>query len=85
MKRLAIKTITWYAIVALFVACAILPMLKAAAPQYFPGGPEGFLDAKRDYGCEYGKVCPEGHFCSQNQCHPIASRYGNAVPEGNGF
>lgn len=80
MKRFfAVKTITWYAIIALLLACAVLPMLKASAPQYFP---EGFLDAKRDYGCEYGKVCPEGQFCSQNQCHPIGGRYG-AVPEGN--
>jgi hypothetical protein len=82
MKRFTIKTITWYAIVVLLLCCAVLPMIKASAPQYFPSL-EGFLDAKRDYGCEYGKVCPEGHFCSQNQCHPIASRYGNAVPDGD--
>ena len=38
MKRFQIKTVTWYAIVGLLVAVAILPILKAMAPEFFPEG-----------------------------------------------
>ena len=76
MKKFGLKTITWYAIIALLVAVALLPVLKAMGPQYFP---DGF----RDLDCQ-GTTCPEGQFCAgKNQCVPIATRYQNAVPEGD--
>ena len=77
MKIKGIKTITWYAIVVLLLAVAVLPFLKAAAPQYFPS-----LDGFRNVDCA-GINCPEGQFCQSNQCHTIATRYPNAVPQGN--
>ena len=88
------KTATWYALIALIVAVAILPLLKAMAPQFFP---EGFHDSRgrREHfnggappaapppppSCE-NNPCPEGHFCSdQKRCEP---RYiGGAVPDGS--
>jgi hypothetical protein len=75
MKKFAVKQITWYAIAALFVAVAILPILKSSMPQFFP---EGF----RDVDCQ-GMTCPEGTFCQRKQCIPIATRYPNAVPTGD--
>ena len=79
MKKFGIKTITWYAIAVLFIAVAILPLLKAASPQYFPS--EGFRD---DISCRSaGITCPEGSFCQEKQCVAIATRYPNAVPSGN--
>jgi hypothetical protein len=75
MKAFGLKAITWYAIIGLLVAVAILPILKASAPQYFP---EGF----RDLDCK-GISCGEGQFCQNNKCTNVATRYPNAVPEGN--
>ncbi len=77
MKVKGIKTITWYAIVAIILAVAVLPLLKASAPQYFPS-----MDGFRNIDCA-GINCPEGQFCQSNQCHPIAPRYTNSVPMGN--
>jgi hypothetical protein len=78
MKKFGLKTITWYGILALVVAVAILPLLKAAAPQYFPS-----LDGFRDLDCQ-GVTCPEGQFCGEGKrCVNIATRYPNAVPAGN--
>jgi hypothetical protein len=78
MKKFGIKTITWYGILALVVAVAILPLLKAAAPEYFPS-----LDGFRDLDCK-GVTCPEGQFCAEGKrCLNIATRYPNAVPAGN--
>ena len=83
MKRFQVKTVTWYAIVGLLVAVAVLPILKSMAPQFFP---EGFRSRKsregyEDSGCR-GVTCEEGQFCTNAKCVP---RYvGSAqVPEGN--
>jgi hypothetical protein len=83
MKRFQIKTVTWYAIVGLLVAVAVLPILKSMAPEFFP---EGFRSQKsregyEDSGCR-GVTCEEGQFCTNAKCVP---RYvGSAqVPEGN--
>ena len=70
-------TITWYALVTLFVCVAILPFLKAASPSFFPS-----MDGFRDVDC-LGMTCPEGSFCQSRQCIPIATRYPNAVPTGD--
>jgi hypothetical protein len=72
-----IKTITWYALIALFVCVAILPMIKSANPEFFPS-----MDGFRDVDC-VGVTCPEGHFCQNKQCIPITLRYPNAVPLAN--
>lgn len=94
MKRFQIKTVTWYAIVGLLVAVAVLPILKSMAPEFFPEGfrsrvaqaGEGFRSQKaregyEDSGCR-GITCEEGQFCTNAKCVP---RYvGSAqVPEGN--
>jgi len=94
MKRFQIKTVTWYAIVGLLVAVAVLPILKSMAPEIFPEGfrsrsrlaGEGFRAQKaregyEDSGCR-GVTCEEGQFCTNAKCVP---RYvGSAqVPEGN--
>ena len=84
------KTATWYALIALLVAVAILPMLKAMAPQFFPenrreyfngGAPPAAQPPPPPPSCE-NNPCPEGHFCSdQKRCEP---RYiGGAVPDGS--
>jgi len=79
MKKFGLKTITWYGIIALLVAVALLPILKAAKPQYFPSTYAGF----RDLDCQ-GVTCPEGQFCGQGKaCVNIATRYGDKVPDGN--
>jgi hypothetical protein len=75
MKRFGLKAVTWYAIIGLLVAVALLPLLKASAPEYFP---EGF----RDLDCQ-GLTCGEGEFCQGNKCNKVATRYADAVPEGN--
>ncbi len=77
MKKLALKSATWYAILALFVAVAILPLLKAAAPQFFPS-----LDGFRNVDC-LGVTCPEGQFCQQNKCTRISTSYPQNVPTGD--
>lgn len=95
MKRFQIKTVTWYAIVGLLVAVAVLPILKSMAPEFFPEGfrsrvaREGFRsrvaqkarEGYEDSGCR-GITCEEGQFCTNAKCVP---RYvGSAqVPEGN--
>ncbi len=75
MKKFGMKSVTFYAIVALFIALALMPMIKAAMPGLFM---EGF----RDVDC-VGVTCPEGKFCQSNKCIDIATRYPNAVPGGN--
>ena len=45
------KNATWYALIALLVAVAILPLLKAMAPQFFP---EGFRGGHRSAGHHEG-------------------------------
>lgn len=50
MKRGIMKAATWYALIALIVAVALLPLLKAMAPQFFP---EGFRDSRSRVGREY--------------------------------
>jgi hypothetical protein len=77
INALGLKSMTWYAIIALFLCVAVLPILKAAAPEYFPS-----MDGFRDVDC-LGKSCPEGQFCQKNQCVNIATRYPNAVPSGD--
>lgn len=74
---MAIKSATWYAIIALLVAVAILPLLKAAAPQFFPT-----LDGFRNVDCR-GITCPEGQFCQNNQCTRISTSYPQNVPTGD--
>jgi hypothetical protein len=76
MKKMALKSITWYGILALLVAVAILPLLKAAAPQFFPT-----LDGFRNVDCR-GVTCAEGQFCQNNKCTDIAPRSQN-VPTGD--
>ncbi len=44
------KVATWYALIALIVAVAVLPLLKAMAPQIFP---EGFRGRAGRAGREY--------------------------------
>jgi hypothetical protein len=41
MSKVQIKDATWYALAGLFVAVALLPILKASSPQYFPEGFKG--------------------------------------------
>lgn len=79
MKKFGLKTITWYGIFAVLIAVGLLPLLKAAAPQIFPS--EGF---RNDTSCrDAGMTCPEGSFCQEKSCVPIATRYPNNVPSGN--
>jgi hypothetical protein len=76
MKKFSIKTITWYAIIALLVSVALLPLLKAAAPEYFPS-----ISGFRDVDCA-GVTCEEGQFCQYNKCLEVdTSPY--PVPEGD--
>jgi hypothetical protein len=77
MKGFGLKAVTWYAIIGLLVAVALLPILKASSPEYFPTI-EGF----RDVDCR-GISCGEGEFCQNNKCSGVATRYAGAVPEGN--
>jgi hypothetical protein len=41
MSKVYIKDATWFALAGLFVAVALLPILKASSPQYFHEGFEG--------------------------------------------
>jgi len=80
-KAFNIKTVTWYALLGLIVAVAILPVLKGIAPHYFPT-----ISGFADLNCQ-GVTCPEGNFCGMNDggnigCLPIASRYPDKVPDG---
>jgi hypothetical protein len=76
MAKLTIKCGTWYVLLLLVVLIALLPILKASAPYYFPTM-SGFEDM-----CN--PMCGEGQFCSgSNKCVPVATRYPNAVPTGN--
>jgi hypothetical protein len=81
MAKLTIKSGTWYVLLLLVVLLALLPILKATAPSYFPT--QGFSNPNYpSYGCTPG--CVEGQFCGGgNQCVPIGTRYPNAVPTGN--
>ena len=71
-----IKTVTWYAIIGLLVAVALLPMLKAAAPQYFPT-----MSGFSDMDCE-GVTCNEGEFCQDKKCVSVNAP-SEGVPYGN--
>ena len=75
MKKFALKSVTWYAIIGLLVAVALLPILKAAAPQYFPSM-SGFADME----CQ-GVTCGEGQFCQNKKCMNVMPP--GTVPEGN--
>lgn len=75
MKKFGIKNVTWYGILVFLVAVALLPILKAAAPQYFPS-----LEGFRTVDCK-GVTCPEGKFCQNNTCIDIATR--GSVPTGD--
>jgi hypothetical protein len=90
MKRGVMKNVTFYALIALLVAAAVLPLLKAMAPQFFPEGFKGrehFNDGPAPPphvpapSCE-NSPCAEGQFCSdQKRCEP---RFiGGAVPDGS--
>ena len=68
---------TWYGLLAIVIAVALLPILKASAPQYFPSA-SGF----RDLDCQ-GITCEEGQFCSNKRCVNVATRYPNSVPAGD--
>jgi hypothetical protein len=39
MSKIQMKNATWYALAGLFAAVALLPILKASSPQYFPTEP----------------------------------------------
>ena len=78
MKKFNMKTVTWYGLIALFLAVALLPILKGAAPQYFPT-----VSGFRDLDCQ-GVTCNEGQFCAEGKkCVQIATRYPDAVPTGD--
>ncbi len=80
MAAMRLKKATWFGLLALVAMLALLPILKAAAPQYFPSPLyQGF----RDLDCQ-GVTCPEGQFCAEGKrCVNIATRYPDAVPSGN--
>jgi len=80
MKRFALKTVTWYAIIGLLVAVALLPLLKAAAPEYFPSFPSVSGFANPD--C-VGVTCGEGQFCQNNKCQSVTAPNPLGVPVGN--
>ena len=79
MARLTIKNGTWYVLLLLVVLLALLPILKATAPSYFPA--QGFDNPNYPSMCNPG--CQEGQFCGGGSCLPIGTRYPNAVPTGN--
>ena len=77
MKRFALKDVTWYAIIGLLVAVALLPILKAAAPAYFPT-----VSGFRDLDCQ-GMTCNEGQFCQDKKCVNVMPPNTLGVPVGN--
>jgi hypothetical protein len=77
MAKLGIKKITWYAIVGLLVAVALVPLFKAVYPEFFPS-----ISGFRDVDC-LGKTCEEGQFCQNNACISKTSARYTTVPEGN--
>ena len=77
MKGFALKKVTWYAMIGLLVAVALLPMLRASAPQYFPDI-AGFADLS----CQ-GVTCGEGQFCSNKKCVNVVAPNTLGVPSGN--
>jgi len=80
MAKLSIKTGTWYVLLLLVVLLALLPILKAMSPTYFPT--QGFDNPNYPSACN--PTCGEGHFCGGgNTCMQISSRYPNSVPTGN--
>jgi hypothetical protein len=78
MKKFYIKTVTWYAMIGLLVAVALLPLLKASAPQYFPSV-SGFTNP---VDCQ-GVMCGEGEFCRENKCLRVTAPNTLGVPVGN--
>lgn len=77
MKRMALKTVTWYAIIGLLIAVALLPVLKASAPHYFPS-----IAGFRDLDCK-GITCGEGQFCQDKKCVNVMAPNTLGVPTGN--
>ena len=76
---LGINSATWFALICLFVAVGLLPVLKAAAPYYFP---EGF-NTGNNQSC-VGVSCVEGEFCQNGGCKKIfVGNPGGEVPTGN--
>jgi hypothetical protein len=75
-----IKRATIFAFVCLLVIVGLLPLLKSAAPSYFPSM-DGFTDSRQP-DC-VNMTCDEGQFCQNSKCIQIAPRYPNAVPRGN--
>jgi hypothetical protein len=71
------KSATWYALLALCVIVAVLPLLKLSMPQYFPS-----LDGFRDVDC-VNVLCPEAQFCVKNKCVDKFPKSSLPVPEGN--
>jgi hypothetical protein len=80
MKKWGVKYATWFAFVCLLLIVGLLPLLKAAAPQYFPRM-DGFTDSRQP-DC-LNMTCDEGQFCQNNKCVTISPRYPNAVPRGD--
>ena len=78
MKKFGLKSATWYGLLALIFVVALLPILKAAAPPYFPT-----MSGFRALDCQ-GVTCEEGKFCAEGKkCVDISTRYPNAVPTGD--
>ncbi len=76
MKKFAIKTVTWYGILALIFLLALLPILKTMAPREM-------FEGYRDLDCQ-GVTCDQGQFCaSGKKCLPVATRYPDNVPTGD--
>jgi len=75
-----VKRATIFAFVCLLVIVGLLPLLKSAAPSYFPSM-DGFTDSRHP-DC-VNKTCSEGQFCQNNTCIQIGTRYPNAVPRGD--
>jgi hypothetical protein len=77
MKNFRLKTVTWYAIIGLLVAVALLPVLKAMAPEYFPS-----ISGFADMNCQ-GVTCGEGQFCQNKVCLNVRAPNPLGVPTGN--